>query len=316
MTVDSAVITTHINPDGDAIGSAVAVAQTFKALGKDTTILLPSPCPDYLDWLSPEQPCSVYDRSVHESLVCEADCVIVLDLNAVERFQPLAADVQAFGKEMICIDHHEHPEDFATTLLSDTSSAATCRILYDVLRPMVDGTFPGVVAQALYTGIMTDTGGFRFPRTDGDLHRAVGHLIDCGADPVLTYEMLYNRGSASRLQLMGEALAGMELYHSGRLCVMTVSKAMAHRHNASDGDMEGFVHHTLSIEGVQAGVLLIERDGFVKCSFRSKGSTIVRDVAAQYGGGGHQYAAGARVYGQPLDDVKSAVIESMSSLFR
>lgn len=314
LSLNTAVITTHINPDGDAIGSALAVKHVLDGLGKPSTVVLPSECPDYLEWLPGAEYLQVYDAAKHYDELRGVDCVVVLDLNAESRFDPLATDVRTLNKEVLCIDHHEDPEAFATVLLSDTSSAATCRILYDVLRPLVNGTFPSHVAQALYTGMMTDTGGFRFPRTDGDLHRAIGHLIDCGADPVLTYDMLYNRSSATRMKLMGEVLAGMQFFHNGKLCIMSVTVDMMNRFHAQDGDVEGFVHHSLAIDGVRVGVLMTEREGYVKCSFRSKGTTVIRDVAVALGGGGHHYAAGARVHGRSMEELRLEIVSRIADL--
>lgn len=316
LSLHSAVITTHINPDGDAIGSVLAVKHVLDGMGKQSTVLLPSACPDYLTWLPGSETLQVYEPQMHRQALEEADCIIVLDLNSQSRFAPLSEDLRELNKDILCIDHHEDPEAFASELLSDTSSAATCRILYDVLRPLVNGTFPTDVAQALYTGMMTDTGGFRFPRTDGALHRAIGDLIDCGADPVLTYEMLYNRSTATRMKLLGEVLAHMEFYHDGRLCIMIVPADLMHRFGAAESDVEGFVHHSLAIDGVQVGILMTERDGFVKCSFRSKGNTVVRDVAVAFGGGGHQYAAGARISGRTLLDVRDDVVSRVAGILR
>jgi phosphoesterase RecJ-like protein len=183
-------------------------------------------------------------------------------------------------------------------------------MLADILQLIEpSATFSAAVAQALYVGIMTDTGGFRFPRTTGRLHRTVADLIDAGADPVQAHEAIFNTSSIGRMNMLGEALCSLRTFYAGRLCVMVLTAADLKRHGCTTDDVEGYVHHTLVIDGVQMGIMIVELADQVKISFRSKGQTFVRDLAATFGGGGHVYAAGARIQGQTLDTVVHTVVE-------
>lgn len=303
------VITTHMNPDGDAVGSVCALRHFLAERGVAVRIVLPTPAPANLLWIPGATDMEVCDPALHASVIHEADTLVILDVNARKRIEPVASLMLAASGTRVCIDHHIQPEDLAHVQCTDVDAAATCSMLADVLRA-VDPTqpFSPAVAMALYVGIMTDTGSFRFPRTTGDLHRKIAGLLDAGADPVRAYDEVFNRSTVERLNMLGEALCSVRTFHEGQLCVMVITAADLRRHQCTTDDVEGFVHHTLSIEGVTMGVMIVELDTEIKLSFRSKGTTYVRDLAASFGGGGHVYAAGARVKERPLDAVVEAVI--------
>lgn len=303
------VITTHMNPDGDAVGSACALRSYLLERGVAARVILPTAAPQNLLWIPGAGEMEVCDPARHTEVIREADTLVILDVNARKRFEPVATLMLDAPGRRVCIDHHVRPEDIAHVQCTDVDAAATCAMLVDVLDLIdSDQGSSAAVATALYVGIMTDTGSFRFPRTTGDLHRAIARLIDAGADPVRAYEEVYNRSSVERLNMLGEALCSMRTFHDGRFCAMVITAADMQRHRCTTDDVEGFVHHTLSIDGVSMGVMIVELEGEIKLSFRSKGSTYVRDLAASFGGGGHVYAAGARVKARSLDDVVQAVV--------
>jgi len=309
----SCCITTHVNPDGDAIGSVLAVWHVLGSRGCNARIVVPNRVSDNLRWLAGSENIEVYDASIHSDYLDSVAVCVVLDLSAAKRFEPIASHVLRSGCVRIVIDHHMEPEALGEVMCVDTTSAATCAMLVDVLEPLQTDGFAPEVAQALYLGINTDTGGFRFPRTDAPLLRKVAMLVEQGADPVRTYEELYNRSSFSRLVLLGEALAGMALHHDGATCIMLVRAGHLVKHGATSDDVEGFVHHTLTIAGVDVGVLMVELDDQIKLSFRSKGHTQVRDLAASFGGGGHGYAAGARVPWAEPEMIVEQILERLGN---
>lgn len=310
----SCIITTHINPDGDAIGSALGMLHLVEALGINARVILPSPAPENLTWFDGAERLEVFSADLLAD-VQGAECIIVLDLNARSRLRDLGEAISRSVATVINIDHHTHPEDFAHVAWIDTDACSTCSMVANLARHA--GVRHASMAMCLYTGIMTDTGSFRFPRTTAEVHRTVADLLDQGADPVLAFERVMNQGSVLRARLLGEALRSMELHADGRLCMMILRRQTLQEYNCTSDDTEGFVHHTLSLAGVDMGVLIIELEHEIKCSFRSKGSVYVRDLAARYGGGGHVYAAGARIAARPLDDVisdvRAAAQEQLSS---
>lgn len=301
------IITTHINPDGDAIGSALGMMHLAAALGIEARVVLPTPAPDNLLWFDGAERLEVYSENL-ASAIEEASCIIVLDLNSRSRLRELGEAISRSRATVINIDHHTHPEEFAHVAWIDTDACSTCSMIAELAE--VADVRGAAMAMCLYTGIMTDTGSFRFPRTTARVHRIVASLLDQGADPVLSFERVMNQGSVLRARLLGEALRSMQLHADGRLCVMVLTRATLDAYECTTDDTEGFVHHTLSLAGVDMGILIIELATEVKCSFRSKGSVFVRDLAARYGGGGHVYAAGARIPARPLDDVVRDVVSA------
>lgn len=305
--VERCIITTHVNPDGDAVGSALATWHTLKALGASVTVILPSPAPANMLWMPGATDMEVYSPSAHDALIRSVDTIIVLDLNTLKRLDTLGAAIASSAAKIINIDHHTMPDAFAHIQVVDTDAAATCDMLVPILLPHA-GAAMRAVSVCLYTGIMTDTGGFRFPRTTSELHRRVATLIDGGADPVRAYEEVFNQSGIERTRMLGQALTSLKTFYDGRLCVMVITRNDLKTHHCSVDDVEGYVHHTLAIAGVRMGVMIVELDGMIKCSFRSKGDTYVRDLASSFGGGGHVYAAGARIKGVGLDQAVRDVV--------
>lgn len=310
----TAVITTHMNPDGDAIGSALGLWHLLRTLGCSATVMLPNAAPSNLMWMEGSGAMVVYGEDTAQILT-GADTIFVLDLNAVSRLGDLGAAIVSSTATIVNIDHHTYPEDFAAETWIDTDACSTAVMIAHIADAI--GTYTPAMAMCLYTGIMTDTGSFRFPRTTSDVHRTVATLIDEGADPVRSYDEVMNRGSVGRTRLLGLALSNMGVHASGRLCTMVVRNADMQANNCTREDVEGFVSQTLALEGVTMGILFVELNDETKISFRSKGDTYVRDLAALYGGGGHVYAAGARVKGRAFDEVVAEVtekaIESMTN---
>ena len=307
------LITTHVNPDGDAMGSLLGLASILRSQGKHVTTVLPTKAPSNLTWMPGADTTMVWNgHQEQRQLLNHADTIVVLDLNDLGRLGDLGSAISEATSVKINIDHHTHPEDFASLQWIDTDAPAVCAMLADLYA---DVDIPADGAMCLYAGLMTDTGSFRFPRTTEHTFQQAARLVGQGADPVAAYERIMNTNSFNREVLLGASLRGMQLHHDGRLCVMTVSQADFAATGTRVDDTDGFVHHTLSIHGVQMGILFIELEDQVKCSFRSKGNVYVRDLAAAHGGGGHVYAAGARVVGKPLNEaVASIVAESLTAL--
>lgn len=312
------VITTHQRPDGDAVGSCMGLHYVLREQGADVTTFLPDPAPSNLQWLVTDDACRVEVWSGdahHREHLQQADLIIVLDLNDLSR---LGTEETALGTAImnrkhddtctiVNIDHHIQPADFATLQWIDTEAPAVCAMLADLYRA---SSIPAPAAMAWYVGLMTDTGSFRFPRTTHHTFAQASWLVACGADPVVAAEMVLNTGSFEREQLLGMALQSMRRYAHNRLCVMVIRRQDYERLGISGQETDGFVHHTLSITGVQMGILVVEFEHTVKVSFRSKGTTYVRDLAARFGGGGHLYAAGARITNQPFDDAVALVTQA------
>ena len=308
--VRSAVLTTHINPDADGIGSELALASFLKGSGKRVSILNHSETPDNLLFLDHQREVLRFDPQAHSRLIADADLVCVLDTNHPDRLASLKPHLLESKARKVCIDHHLEPAQFADLYILDEASTATGEILYKLIAFLDERAIEERIATCLYAAIMTDTGSFRYPKTDAEMHRIIARLIECGADPVAIYQNLYEQGTAGRVRLLGLCLATLKTAQEGRDAYITITRSMFAETGTSEADADAFVPYTLSIEGAQIGLLITElADDVVKVSFRSKGNIWINKLAQEFGGNGHQHAAGARIPKGKLAEVIRLVLE-------
>ena len=303
------VLSTHVNPDPDAIGSELALASFLRSRGKDVTVLNHSATPLNCLFLDPERTIVQFAPERHGDLIRNTDVIVVLDANQPERLQSLHPFVMQSKATKLCIDHHLDRQPFADLYVIDEEAAATGEILFNLFLHCDSGSVSKEIATALYAAIMTDTGSFRFPKTDAALDRVVAGLIERGADPVQIYHETYEQWSAKRLQLLGNVFSTLQLAHGGRVAAVFVTRAMFDKTGTSEEDTEHFVTYTLTIAGVQVGLMFTELAEGVKISFRSRGNIAVNKLAQEFGGNGHKNAAGARTDAQLLEAVITQVLE-------
>ncbi len=306
----SVVLSTHVNPDGDALGSQLALADLLQARGAAARIVNHDAIPAPYRFLDPGQSLiESYAPATHDDLFRTASHILVVDANQTSRLGNVEASVIASSASKIIVDHHPHPGSFAALTMIDTDATSTGEIVYKILKHLGSVPVSQPVANALYTAIMTDTGSFRFPKTDAETHRIIAELIEAGADPVGTYQHVYEGGPANRLQLLGEVLAGLRLAHESRVCALSVTREMFRRTGTSEIDTDAFVPMTLTVAGVQMGLMFTELDDCIKINVRSKGDVAANELARDFGGGGHRNAAGARVTDTTIEEVRVRVIE-------
>lgn len=307
------VLTTHINPDGDGLGSELALALYLSELGKEAVILNHSGTPDFYQFLDSRNLIRQFNAQSHAGIIRDADLVFVVDTNHPDRIAGLKDHVLASHAKKIVIDHHLDPDPFGDLLLIDDSSAATGEIVFRLLEHLGATRMSPAAATALYVAIMTDTGSFRYPKTDGDLHRIIATLLDCGADPVQTYERIYEQAPVNRIILLGKALSTLETHHDGRVSVLTITRDLFRETETSEPDVERFVPFAMGIKGVQIALLFTELEDHIKISFRSRGDIWINKLAQEFGGNGHKNAAGARVNNRTLKDLKKSVVDRSHS---
>lgn len=308
------IISTHTNPDGDAIGSEIAFKNLCISLGKKAVIINDTETPDNLKFLDSEKCIITFDKARDIHHFYSADLIVILDLNDPKRLKSVQEPTQNSKAFKIVIDHHIDPQKFADLYAINTEATSTGQLVYNLIKLYPDFKFDSSTATSLYAAIMTDTGSFRFPRTSSDTHHTIAKLIDFGADPVSIYENIYNSGSLAATRILGEALSNIKLYLDGKLCLMMITDDMFRRTGAKNEDIDNFVEKTLALQGVQIGALIsnMPNRNEIRVSFRSKGSVSARDVAVKFGGGGHFHAAGARLFDMSLDDAKSKIIEEIA----
>jgi bifunctional oligoribonuclease and PAP phosphatase NrnA len=308
------IITTHVNPDGDAIGSVLALHHYLKYFNKSSRLIIYSPVPYNLRFLKGSEEINIFEPQ-DEKYILESDVAVVVDLNDATRAKEPGELILKSDAKKVIIDHHINPKDFADFYLTDEDATSAGELIYFLLSSDEDYKISKSVAECLYTAIMTDTGSFRFPRTDGNLHRIVADLIDLGADPVYLFENIYNIMPVRVVKLLGQAFKSIELFYEGKVCVMTLRRRDFEEIGAVNEDVEDIVEKSMAIEGVVIGILLSEHTSKeeIRVSFRSKGDISVRDIAVEFNGGGHKNAAGARFFNTAVDDAKNEIIKAIES---
>ncbi|MEL0643522.1 bifunctional oligoribonuclease/PAP phosphatase NrnA [Olleya sp. Ti.3.14] len=294
------VIVSHKNPDGDAIGSSLALFHYLTKTNHLATVIVPNDYPDFLKWIPGQDLILKYDSQKEESeqALNEADIIFALDFNAFHRtgdMEHVLTDCKALK---IMIDHHQQPDDFAKYMYSDVSMSSTCEMVYNFIdmledTPIIDSN----IATAIYVGIMTDTGSFRFRSTTSATHRIIANLIDKGADNTMIHNQVYDTNSYNRLQLLGCALSNLKVVPESRAAYITLSQKELQQFDYKKGDTEGFVNYALSLNNVVLAAIFIEdlQQGIIKISLRSKGDFSVNEMSrAYFQGGGHTNAAGGK----------------------
>lgn len=316
LGADGVVITTHLRPDGDALGTEIAVARALRTLGKRVLVLNTDPPPRNLDWLVEEQPAGLlrtYESGDLEqaSAVAEADVLLVVDTNAGHRLGAVEAVFRQAGKPILLLDHHPDPEAWFDVACVRTGAAAAAEIAYDLIAGHDPGLVDRAVATAIYVGIMTDTGSFRYGATTPRTHAIVADILDRGdLRPEPVHVALFDGRSREGLALLSAALATIQTHYEGRFATMFVTGEMIRQSGAFFDETEGLINYALSLDGVVAAAIFLDIPSGVKISFRSKGDCPINGWASKFGGGGHPNASGAFVKNGQLHRVMKDVVDT------
>ncbi len=302
------IITNHINPDGDAMGSALGLASILQASGKAVKVIVPNDYPDFLKWIKGHDEVLNYEQHVEEceTLLERADLIFHLDYNSLKRSGSLEHLLTRVSAKRIMIDHHQQPEDFADLMYSDSDMSSTCEMVFHFAEAMgyLDLIDLGI-AEALYTGIITDTGSFRFSSTTPDTHRVASILLEKGVQSQIIASRVYDANRPERLQLLARMLRRMELLEDYNTVILSLTEKDLEELNYTKGDTEGFVNYGLSIKGVELSIFLYPSHEKVKMSFRSKTSFDVNSFAREhFNGGGHINAAGGISQASVAENIK------------
>ena len=307
-------VTTHLGPDGDALGSQLALGQFLEKMGK-SVVMVNSDEQDYnLDWMPGVDRVEVFDNSVsqHEALA-EADVAFVLDTNDEERIGKVGSLVRDANATTVLIDHHLEPERWFDVLFVRETAAATGEMIYEIIEEIDPDLIDEEIATTLYTAIMTDTGSFRYSSVTPGLHRIIADILERGeVEPAPIHEATYDQKSMPGLRLLGRMLNRIRLRYNGQLGYSVVTQRMVEDTGASWDDKQGFVNDVLSIEGVKTALLFSETDDGSKISFRSEADVRVDEWARHFGGGGHRNAAGAYVKRPTFEKTIEDVIDAAS----
>lgn len=304
------VLTSHVRPDADALGSELAVAEMLRSRGKQVRIINPSAAPNTLEFLDPDSTVLKFGQDAGEQDVLDTDVQVILDTSAWGQLSKLGDVIRRSQATKVVIDHHVSSDDLGAIELKDTQSEATGAMVFEMAQAC-GFEISERIANWLFCAIATDTGWFRFPSTTSQTMRVIAELIDFGAQPHLLYEKLYEQKSLARLRLAGVVLNRVQLAADGRLGFTVVKRSDFKETGAAPVDTENLVNECLTVIGTVAAFIAVEQlDGKVKVSFRSRVPFDVSSVAETFGGGGHKQAAGATLAG-PLDDAVQRVEQTL-----
>ena len=300
------VLTSHVRPDCDALGSELGLAGVLGAIGKDVRIVNAQATPPALRWLDPQGRLESLAEKVKPADLADRDLLIVLDTSAWAQLGAMGEVLKAMRDRVLVIDHHVSEDDLSDRWFKDTAAEATARIVYEIAQRLRVPLTPEI-ATPIYAGLSTDTGGFRFPSVTGETFRIAARLVDAGASPPAVYREIMEQDSLPRLHLVGRTLSGATTSHDGAVITSTVRQSDIKAASALPSDTEDLINLTLAVKGTQMAVILIEQpDGRVKVSFRSRCHVDCNALAARFSGGGHKAAAGAIIDGT-FDDVRGRV---------
>jgi bifunctional oligoribonuclease and PAP phosphatase NrnA len=311
---DNILLATHVNADGDAIGTSLAMALLLRKLGKNVNLVVPNDFPPFLQWIPGQEMITVFwshEKKV-KNLAKSAELLICLDFNDPRRLAGAQEAVFSSATPVVLIDHHPNPQAFADIEFSETYYGSASELLYNIILALgYEELIDKEIAEALFVGIMTDTGNFSFACSYPEVWNTVAHLLDYGLDKNEIFSKVYDNFSADRMRLMGYCLnEKMKIFPKYNTAIISLSKEEMKRFNHKSGDTEGFVNLPFSIKGIKFTALFIEKSDYIKISFRSRGNFSVNEFSMKnFRGGGHVNAAGGE-WDKPLDKV----IERFESL--
>ena len=292
----------HKSPDGDAMGSTLALYHFLQKENHHATVISPNDFPNFLAWLPGSENVLIFEtnKEISTQTILDAEIVFTLDFNALHRTGEMEHVLNKVTVPMVMIDHHQKPDDYAKYIYSDTAFGSTCEMVYNFItflgkKEAIDKT----IATCIYTGITTDSGSFRFPSTTSKTHRIVADLIDIGINNSEIHNLLFDNNSYNRLQLLGRALQNMKVFPELKTSYISLSQKELDEFHYEKGDTEGVVNYGLTIKGIEFAAIFIEHrdENIIKISFRSQGDFDVNQFAREhFNGGGHINAAGGKSY--------------------
>ncbi len=302
------VIVTHLSPDGDAMGSSLGLYHYLQSMGKETRVVVPNAFPYFLKWMDgiKDVVINTYIPTVAEALIKNADLIFCLDFNTLKRIGPLGELVEQSDAKRILVDHHLDPDEDFDVVISYPKISSTSEIVFRLMTQI--GGFDKIsttVAECIYTGMMTDTGGFTYNSNDPEIFQIISILLKKGIDRDLIYRNVFNNYSDQRIRLLGFTLSQrMKIYPEHKAALIYLSKEDQKQFTLAKGDTEGFVNYPLSIKDILFSVFIREDDELVKISLRSQGTFPSNKFAADYfNGGGHLNASGGEFYGKIEDAI-------------
>ena len=304
------MLTTHENPDGDGLGSEVALFHHLREIGKDARIINYSSLPDEYSFLGGDDIFETFNKNKQLDWLKKVELVIIFDVGDFNRVRNIKDVIEQYKLKTMNLDHHPHPEDHPFTHnVVNTDAAATGCMVFDYLQIVRSEPLTKAICEGIYTAVMTDTGCFRYSNTDSKSHTIAMECLDKGVNTHEIYQLVYENSSKARVSLLGNILTTLNYELEGQLAWFIITQDMMRQASASSSDVDGFSDFVRTIKGVEVALMIYEQS-YESCriNFRSKGKFRVSDIAKALGGGGHAFAAGSVIEGS-LADLKEKVVK-------
>lgn len=296
---DTIMLTTHENPDGDGIGSIVAMLNYLEQKNKKCRVLMTSHLPEEFHFMDPKYKFELYNENEHLEWLENVDLAILLDIGNYTRTGLMWEVIQQNGTTIVNIDHHPYPDGHPFTFnISDVNASATGELIFDFLQATEPNCFNKIIYEAIYVAIMTDTGSFSYSNTNVLCHEIAAKAINAGVDTALLHQKIYGSSSRSRIKLLAAIAQNIKYTYDGKLAWFLITQEMMKNAGAVKDDVDGFTDFVRAIKGVEVSLMILENyDGSCRINFRSKGAYSINQIAQYFGGGGHSFAAGAKIRG-------------------
>ncbi len=313
---DQILLTSHENPDGDGLGSAVAMYHHLREEGKDCRIINCSQLPEEYDFLNHDSMIEMYTAAEHDEWLQDCDLAIIFDVGAFKRLRGIKDAIDKYDIKTMNIDHHPHPKDHPFTLnVVDTHAAATGAMVFDYLKEYREKPLTKKICAGIYTAVMTDTGSFRYSNTNAKCHEIAIECLNTGVETSKIYQRVYETKPQSSIRLLARVIDNVTFESGGKLAWFSIDQKMLAAADADSKDVNGFTDFIRTIKGVEVAVMVFENGNDVcRINFRSKGKYVINDVAKHFGGGGHKYAAGAVIAGNKETIIPQVISETKASL--
>ena len=312
------LLTSHENPDGDGLGSAVAMYHHLREKGKECRIINCSQLPEEYDFLNHDNIIEMYVAEEHDEWLRNCNLAIIFDVGAFKRLRGIKDAIDRYDIKTMNIDHHPHPDDHPFTInVVDTNAAATGVMVYDYLKEYREKPLTKNICEGIYTAVMTDTGSFRYSNTNAKCHEIAIESLNMGVETSKIYQRVYETKPQSSIRLLARVIDNVTFESGGELAWFSIDQNMLDASDASSKDVNGFTDFVRSIKGVEVAVMIFENGSDVcRINFRSKGKYTINDVAIHFGGGGHKFAAGAVIEGNKETIIPQVISETKASLER
>ena len=306
------ILTTHVNPDADGVGSELGLYYYIKHLNKECRIINVSSLAEHYNFLDPENVIEIFDVSIHDQTFKNADLIVSLDIGDYKRMNNIVEMIKKHHLFAVSIDHHPEHEKFFDLSLVDIEAPATGYMVWKFFQFNNYTELSLTCANALYSALITDTGSFKYNSTTSDCHLMAAHLLECGVKPYDIYDVIYERRELSQIKLLSFVINNLKFHSDGEFASFIIKQENLEDANASTQDVEGFTDFVRQIKGVQVSFMILEQKYDLRINFRSRGKYIINDIAKQFGGGGHKLAAGATIKNSTIEIVEKEIIKLLN----